>query len=165
MGVEVARCPVCWRESRVPVRAHVAPWCEGCQRPLPWLATAVEETFGEVVGLPAVPVVVSLQARWSAPCRTTGAALRRVASDLAGRVKVVSVDVDHAPGVSRRLAVTSVPTHVVMDAGRVVARRSGAARARDLRLWVEEAVEVAVAGRQPHPVGVIPVDLLTPAGG
>jgi thioredoxin 2 len=67
-------------------------------------------------------------------------ALERVAGELAGKVKLVKVDVDAAPKLAERFAVQAVPTLMVMRDGRVIARRAGVAPAAALRTWVEEAL-------------------------
>jgi len=70
-------------------------------------------------------------------------ALEQVAGELAGRVKLVKVNVDDAPRLSERFAVRAVPTLMVMRDGRVVARQSGAVPAAALRRWVEQALATA----------------------
>ncbi len=67
-------------------------------------------------------------------------ALEQVARDLAGRIKLVKVDVDKNPQISRRFEVQAVPTLLVLDRGEQVARQAGAAPAHVLRAWVEQAV-------------------------
>ncbi|MYT21869.1 thiol reductase thioredoxin, partial [Streptomyces sp. SID7760] len=64
--------------------------------------------------------------------------------DLAGRIKLVKVDVDENPRLSARFEVQAVPTLLVLDRGETVARQAGAAPAHVLRSWVEQAM----AGRQ-----------------
>jgi thiol-disulfide isomerase/thioredoxin len=61
-----------------------------------------------------MPVVVDLWAPWCLPCRAVASALGRVAGELAGRVKLVKVDLDDAPRLSERFAVRAVPTLMVM---------------------------------------------------
>ena len=53
-------------------------------------------------------------------------ALERVARDLAGRIKLVKVDVDAAPRVAQRFSVQAVPTLLLMKDGQVIAHRAGA---------------------------------------
>lgn len=67
-------------------------------------------------------------------------ALERVARDLAGRIKLVKVDVDRSPRLARRFQVQAVPTLLPLDKGEVIARQAGAAPAPALRKWVEESV-------------------------
>jgi thioredoxin 2 len=67
--------------------------------------------------------------------------LERLARELAGRVKLVKVDIDRSPGLARRFDVQAVPTLLVLKEGTVAARQSGAAPAHVLRPWVEQALE------------------------
>jgi thioredoxin 2 len=138
--VRVARCPNCGRVNRVPTAAVGRPACGNCHRPLPWIAEADDGTFAEVVEQATLPVVVDLWAAWCGPCRVVSPALEKVAEDLAGRIKLVKVDVDASPELSRRFDVMAVPTLLVLDRGEVVARQAGAAPAPVLHTWVEKAL-------------------------
>jgi thioredoxin 2 len=68
----------------------------------------------------------------------------QLARALAGRAKLVKVNVEDTPQLIQRFAVRGVPTLLVMHQGRVVARRSGAAQGYELRDWVEEALRCCV---------------------
>ncbi|MFF4874307.1 thioredoxin [Streptomyces sp. S1] len=137
-------CPNCGRGNRIPVAAEGRPRCGHCKQALPWLVDAGDDDFAEVVERATVPVVVDLWATWCGPCRMVSPALEQVARDLAGRIKLVKVDVDRNPQLSRRFEVQAVPTLLVLDKGETIARQAGAAPAHVLRSWVEQAV----AGRQ-----------------
>jgi thioredoxin 2 len=67
-------------------------------------------------------------------------ALEQLASERAGRLKLVKVDVDKAPAISQRFTVQAVPTLLLLDHGRILARQSGAAPVAALRNWVDEAL-------------------------
>ena len=69
---------------------------------------AGEDDFAEEVRAP-VPVVVDLWAPWCGPCRMVSPALEALARSHAGRVKLVKVDVDRAPGVAARFEVMGIP--------------------------------------------------------
>jgi len=132
MAEPIVECPNCGRKNRVPAAASGVPRCGNCKQPLPWVADAGDDTFTEVAEKSTIPVVVDLWATWCAPCRMVSPALEQVARELAGRVKLVKVDVDAAPELSRRFEVQAVPTLLVMDGGRVIARQAGAASAAAL---------------------------------
>jgi thiol-disulfide isomerase/thioredoxin len=61
---------------------------------LPWIVDANDDTFAELAEKASVPVVVDLWAPWCGPCRMVSPALAQVAEQLAGRVKLVKVNVD-----------------------------------------------------------------------
>jgi thioredoxin 2 len=67
-------------------------------------------------------------------------ALAQVADQLAGRIKLVKVNVDTSPRLQQRFGVQAIPTLLILRGGRVAAQRAGAAPAADLRAWVEQAV-------------------------
>jgi thioredoxin 2 len=79
-------------------------------------------------------------------------ALERLAGELAGRIKLVKVDVDENPQVSQRFAVQAVPTLIVQSSGGVLARQPGAMPLTALREWVLKALP-PVAGPPSKPEG------------
>ncbi|MFC7382241.1 thioredoxin [Sphaerisporangium rhizosphaerae] len=138
----VVRCPKCGRKNRLPSAAAGIPQCGYCHQPLPWVTEAGDGDFSEVVEAARIPVVVDFWAPWCGPCRMVSPALEQVAADLAGRLKLVKVNVDEAPRLSERFDVQAIPTLVVIQQGRVLSRRSGAAPAPALREWVDHALAV-----------------------
>jgi thioredoxin 2 len=53
-------------------------------------------------------------------------ALEKLARDLAGKVKLVKVNVDTSPQISQRFGVQAIPTLLVLRHGQVAARQTGA---------------------------------------
>lgn len=136
-------CTRCGRRNRVPAEAQGSPRCGNCRAPLPWIAEAGDADFREVAEQASLPVLVDLWATWCGPCRMVSPALEHVAEDLAGRIKLVKVDVDRAPGLARRFDVQAVPTLLILDDGRQVARRTGAAPTNALRQWVDATLSAS----------------------
>jgi thioredoxin 2 len=136
----VVTCPHCGRRNRVPAAASGTPRCGNCHQPLPWVVDATDDDFAEVAEKVDVPVVVDLWAPWCAPCRMVSPALEKVATELAGQVKLVKVDVDASPGLSQRFEAQAIPTLLVLRDGTVASRRVGALPERALREWVREVI-------------------------
>jgi thioredoxin 2 len=140
MPDELVRCSNCGRRNRVAGAASGVPRCGNCHRPLPWIVDATDDTFADVAEKASVPVVVDLWAPWCGPCRMVSPALAEVAGQLAGRVKLVKVNVDSSPRLQQRFGVQAIPTLLILRDGQVAAQRAGAAPAADLRAWVEQVV-------------------------
>jgi thioredoxin 2 len=140
----IAPCPDCGRKNRVPaVAATGTPRCGNCRAPLPWIVDAGDDTFAAVTETSTVPVLVDLWAPWCGPCRMVSPALESLARDLAGRIKLVKVNVDEAPGVAQRFGVQGIPTLVLVKAKAELARQIGAAPEPALRSWLEGALNAA----------------------
>ena len=60
-----------------------------------------------------------------------------VGRGLAGKLKLVKVNADDNPKVSRRFEVQSIPTLVILDHGEVVDKQIGARPEHQLRSWLE----------------------------
>ena len=146
-SVNIVPCLQCGRKNRVPfVAGPGTPRCASCGVALPWVTDAGDDTFAKTVETSTVPVLVDLWAPWCGPCRMVSPALETLARDLAGRIKLVKVNVDEAPGVARRFSVQGIPTLVVMKGKNELARQTGAAPEHALRAWLEGALEGARKG-------------------
>jgi thioredoxin 2 len=140
MIARVVECPNCGRKNRIPAAADGVPQCGHCHRPLPWLAEAGDDDFADVAEHADALVLVDMWATWCAPCRQVSPALEQVVRELAGKVKLVKVDIDKAPKLAERFSVQAVPTLMLLRDGQVKARRAGAVPAGALRAWVDEVL-------------------------
>lgn len=145
MEPQKIRCDHCGRVNRVPAVDEGRPTCGNCHQPLPWIAEAGDDDFAEIAEKSSLFVLVDLWAPWCGPCRMVSPALEQVAREFAGRVKLVKVNVDAATKVSQRFTVQAIPTLLLLDRGRVIARQAGAAPAPALRRWVEQGIGAASA--------------------
>ena len=130
-------CSNCGAKNRVPAVADGTPRCGKCGTPLRWVVDANDVEFHAVVDQSSLPVLVDVWAPWCGPCRMVSPALEKLAGELAGTLKLVKVNADDNPEVSRRFGVQSIPTLVLLDHGAVVDTHIGALPEPRLRSWVE----------------------------
>jgi thioredoxin 2 len=140
MEASLIKCPHCGKTNRVPANAAGRPRCGNCHGGLPWIVDAGDADFSTVAEQSPVPVLVDFWADWCGPCRMVSPVLDKLAREREGAVKLVKVDVDKNPGLTRRFDVQAIPTLMVIVDGKVAARQAGAAPAEALRTWLDGAL-------------------------
>jgi thioredoxin 1 len=93
----------------------------------PPIGSVAEGDFEAEVLQSKQPVLVEFWAPWSRPCRILDAVLREIASDWAGKVRVVKVNADDNPALSLWYDIHSIPTLLYFVAGNPRARIVGTA--------------------------------------
>ena len=76
------------------------------------------------------PVLVGFWATWCNPCRTIAPEIEIVATEFAGRAKVLKLDVDANPEIAERYGVQSIPTLIVFKGGQKVGELVGGQNTR-----------------------------------
>ncbi len=86
------------------------------------------------------PVLVDYWAEWCGPCRMIAPALEEIATEMAGKVKVVKLNIDENPGAAMKFGVRSIPTLIVFKDGKPAAMQVGAAPKGKLVDWINGAI-------------------------
>ena len=73
----------------------------------------------------ATPVLVDFWAAWCPPCRALAPTIEKLAGEYQGRVKVGKMDTDQYPEIPSNLRVSSLPTIILFQGGKEVARMVG----------------------------------------
>lgn len=81
---------------------------------------ANQVTFKQEVIDSDVPVLVDFWADWCGPCHRLAPALEDVAEEMAGRAKVVKVNVDQERMLAATYQVMSIPNLLIFKGGEVV---------------------------------------------
>ncbi len=84
-----------------------------------------EGTFNNEVLEASEPVLVDFSAVWCGPCKMLDSIVEELATEWTGKVKVVKLDVDHAPGIAMKYQVLGVPTLMLFVAGESRERITG----------------------------------------
>ncbi len=85
-----------------------------------------EQDFNEVVVGSDTPVVVDFWAEWCGPCRLVHPELEKIATEYEGKVEVVKLNIDEAPGVAAKYGIMSIPTIALFVDGDVKSQVIGA---------------------------------------
>ena len=64
-----------------------------------------------------IPVLVDFWAEWCAPCHMVAPAVKEIAKEYDGKLKVCKVNVDEAPGTSSEYGIMSIPTLAIFKDG------------------------------------------------
>lgn len=137
MAAEVVTCPSCGARNRVPASAKGTPRCPQCKAALPWIAKAGDDDFDVVADSSKVAVLVDLWAPWCGPCRQVAPLLAQLATEKAGKLKLVKVNVDENPLTQAKFGVQSIPTLLLFAGGKQVGVQRGALPLPQLRRWVD----------------------------
>ncbi len=98
--------------------------------------TVTDKSFAADVLQSATPVVVDFWAPWCGPCKMIAPALEEIAAEMAGKVKVVKVNVDENQEVAAQFGIRSIPTLMVFKGGKLAATKVGAGSKSDLSKWI-----------------------------
>ena len=100
-----------------------------------------ELDFASVLLPSAGTVLVDFTAGWCPPCRALSPVVARIAEEMWGRVRVVSVDADACPELASRFRIRGLPTLVVFQGGKEIVRRMGLTNDEGIRTLLASALE------------------------
>jgi thioredoxin 2 len=137
-------CPHCDTVNRIPAaRLGDRPVCGKCKQALfaghPLVLN--DGNFNQQLSRSDIPVVVDFWAPWCGPCKMMAPAYEQAAGRLEPRVRLAKLNTEEAQQTAGRFAIRSIPTIVLFDHGREVARQSGAMSLPQLVHWIDGQIK------------------------
>ena len=133
------------------------------------VVVVTDATFETEVMDAALPVLVDLHAEWCGPCKQMAPLVAELAAELRGRLKVVSIDVDHNPMCAQMFRASSIPMFVALQKGKVMGHQRGAVPKSALMRLVQPLLPEDQNGMDPEKLaammvagGAQPVDIRDP---
>ena len=137
----ILRCttPDCGTQVRVEPTQQAAPFCPACGAAVPWIVSALVETFDDEIAV-ELPVLVDFWAMWCTPCQQVTPLVMRAAKEHAGALKVVKVNVDRVPQIADRYVLKSIPTLSLLRGGSEADRLTGSIPPEHFASWLAQHV-------------------------
>ena len=132
-------CAHCNAINRIPeTRLDDSPNCGRCKQPLFKGApiTLTDANFSAHVERSSIPLVVDFWADWCGPCKMMAPHFERAAKQLEPDVRLAKLDTDANPDTAGRFNIRSIPTMILFQNGKEVARQSGAMDTTALTNWI-----------------------------
>ena len=86
------------------------------------------------------PVLVDFSAEWCGPCKMLAPILHEVKTAMGDAIKIIKIDVDRNPEVSRELGIQSVPTLIIYQNGQLKWRQSGVIPAKQIQQVLQQYI-------------------------
>jgi len=141
MSTTKISCPNCLSTNRIPTqRLGDNPICGKCKKKLfngkPLELTAAN--VATVLNHNDIPVLVDCWAPWCGPCKSFAPTFEQAAKESEPHIRLATLNTEQQNKVASRWNIRSIPTLILFNRGKEVARVSAALSLSQLRQWVNQ---------------------------
>lgn len=134
-------CPKCHATNKLPSdRLGDKPNCGKCKKPLfngkPMTLTAAN--VSAVINHNQTPVLVDCWAPWCGPCKNFAPIFDQAAKSMEPKLRLAKLNTESQQSVAARWKIRSIPTLILFNKGKEVARMSGALSLPQLQKWLAQ---------------------------
>jgi thioredoxin 2 len=115
--------------------------CGKCQNPLPFhkLVSELDEIgLFKIIEKAELPIIVDFWAPWCGPCRGFAPIFETVSQISEGKIVFIKINTENYPNVSQRFNIRGIPTLIVFQNGKEIARESGAFPLETFKKWITQ---------------------------
>lgn len=133
-------CPHCNTINRMPQnKLNDHGNCGRCKKPL-FSGMPIELTsanFQRQTQKNDIPVVIDFWAEWCGPCKSFAPVFQEAAKKLEPGARFAKVDTEAQQSIAAQFQIRSIPTLMIIQNGKEVARQSGAMSLQQFEAWLE----------------------------
>ena len=137
------RCQFCQTWNRIDASRVVdRPKCGKCGKPvlLDRPLKLDDDTFDRTLNETDLPLLVDFYADWCGPCKMMAPSVDKLALTYVGKALITKLDTDRAQRTAGRFDIRGIPTTMVFQKGKEVARETGAISYQQLELLLMRAL-------------------------
>ena len=97
------------------------------------------ETFNDLIQ-GETPLLVDFSAEWCQPCKLMKPILQELHEKMGNEIRIIKVDIDQSPAASSFYNVTSVPTLMLFQKGKILWRQPGVVPALSLQKIINQFI-------------------------
>jgi len=84
-----------------------------------------------------LPVLVDFWASWCPPCKMMVPVIEDLSQEYSGKAKIAKLNVDEVREIASKYGIMSLPTMILFNGGKEVARLTGAMPKEKLSEWID----------------------------
>lgn len=99
-----------------------------------------DANFNSEVVNSSIPVLVDFWAEWCGPCKTIAPIIEELSVEMAGKIKIVKMNVDESPNTPSAVGIRGIPTMIIYKDGQILSQKVGAIPKSSILEWINSVI-------------------------